>query len=123
MILPPIEEMIAGVLTIAAGIALAWDRVSKWAGSRSEKRERENILGHVIGEKNAAIQQRDHYAAQAEALQTKNLALEERLRVLAGEVEGMNNRLFILTELNTRLASSLDDARAKLEEFLEKKHP
>lgn len=114
----PVEEIIGGVLTFAAGVALAWDRISKWKSSKTEKSMRKDILENMQVERESALKQRDKAESDNERLKARNLELEERLRALASEVEGLNNRLSLLSVLNTRLAATLDSTRQTLEEYL-----
>lgn len=79
---------------------------------------RKDILENMQVERESALKQRDKAESDNERLKARNLELEERLRALASEVEGLNNRLSLLSVLNTRLAATLDSTRQTLEEYL-----
>lgn len=82
------------------------------------KKEQGDILSHIRGEKNDALKQRDEAVEMNDELRRLNRELDQKVQALHYEVEAMKNKLKLLTELNNRLASTLDLTRGRLEEYL-----
>lgn len=109
------------IATIAAAVGTAFVLVWKKVGEMKLpdfKKEQSDILAHIRGEKADAIRQRDESVALNDKLRQSNLDLDRKVIALHQEVEAMKNKLILLTELNNRLATSLDLTRTRLEEYL-----
>lgn len=116
--IPPITEVIgfmAGIVTIIILAIKKFNEIKVGGSKQTEK----DFLQYAIEEKDNALTQRNTAMIAVDNLRETNKHLETEIMKLHHELQLMRNRLSLLTELNNRLATTLDHTQERLAALLD----
>lgn len=111
-----VEEIVATITGVVTAIFLAYKKITSTKDEVAK--EQTDLFIHIRGEKADAIKERDKAESETEKLRSVNVKLETKIYELRSELSIMSSRLLLLTELNNRLSSALDETQGRLETFL-----
>ena len=78
---------------------------------------RDGVFAIMSQERQDAIRQRDSAHQMSNSLKEANQNLKDELRDFEREIEGLKNKISLLTELNRRLSVSLDAAQLQINQI------
>ena len=91
----------------------AWKKFHEIRGKAPDKKVStpDALISVIQAERAEAVRQRDEARKIAEELKTINTELRDKMRDLSDDVQDLKSQLRLITELNRRLALSLDSQR------------
>ena len=113
--LKSLETIAMSLVGVGAFFYYAWKKFQDIRGKASDKREKNStpdaLIAVIQAERAEAVRQRDEARKIAEELKTINTELRDKMRGLSDDVQDLKSQLRLITELNRRLALSLDSQR------------
>ncbi len=113
--LKSLETIAMSMVGVGAFFYYSWKKFQDIRGKAAEKKEKvsapDALIAVIQAERAEAVRQRDEARKIAEELKTINTDLQDKMRGLADDVQDLKSQLRLITELNRRLALSLDNRR------------
>ena len=113
--LKSLETIAMSLVGVGAFFYYAWKKFQDIRGKASDKKEKvsapDALIAVIQAERAEAVRQRDEARKIAEELKTINTELRDKMRGLSDDVQDLKSQLRLITELNRRLALSLDSQR------------
>lgn len=114
--LQTLETIAMSAVGFGAFMYYAWKKIQDIRGKAGDKKPashpaHESLISAIQTEREAAVRQRDEARKIAEELKTINAELRDKMRDLSDDVQDLKSQLRLITELNRRLALSLDNQR------------
>ena len=113
--LQSLETIAMSLVGVGAFFYYAWKKFQDIRGKASDKKEKvsapDALIAVIQAERAEAVRQRDEARKIAEELKTINEELRDKMRDLSDDVQDLKSQLRLITELNRRLALSLDSQR------------
>ena len=113
--LQSLETIAMSLVGVGAFFYYAWKKFQDIRGKASDKKEKvsapDALIAVIQAERAEAVRQRDEARKIAEELKTINTELRDKMRGLSDDVQDLKSQLRLITELNRRLAQSLDSQR------------
>lgn len=113
--LKSLETIAMSLVGVGAFFYYAWKKFQDIRGKASDKKEKvstpDALIAVIQAERAEAVRQRDEARKIAEELKTINTELRDKMRDLSDDVQDLKSQLRLITELNRRLALSLDSQR------------
>ena len=108
--LKSLETISMALVGAGAFFYYTWKKIQDIRGKKSEAKPNNefHLIDSVMVERDAALRQRDDAMHIADSLKAMNDELRDKMRDLVDEIENMKNKLSLISELNRRLAQSLD---------------
>lgn len=113
--LKSLETIAVSAVGFGAFLYYAWKKIQDIRGKAPDKKEKvstpDALIAVIQSERAEATRQRDEARKIAEELKTINAELRDKMRDLSDDVQDLKSQLRLITELNRRLALSLDNQR------------
>ena len=111
-----LETIAMSAVGFGAFMYYAWKKIQDIRGKAGDKKPashpaHESLISAIQIEREAAVRQRDEAREIAEELRIINEDLREKVRGLSDDIQYLKSQLSLITELNRRLAQSLDIQR------------
>lgn len=111
--LQSLETMAMSIVGVGAFFYYAWKKFQDIRGKAAEKKAAgpDALIAVIQAEREMALRQRDEAVKIAEDLKNINEELRDKVRDLSSSAKDLQSQLNLITELNRRLALSLDTQR------------
>ena len=111
--LKSLETIAVSAVGFGAFVYYAWKKIQDIRGKAPDKKVStpDALIAVIQAERAEAVRQRDEARKIAEELKTINTELRDKMRGLSDDVQDLKSQLRLITELNRRLALSLDSQR------------
>lgn len=113
--LESLETIAMSLVGVGAFFYYGWKKVQDIRIEAPDKKEKvsapDALIAVIQAERAEAVRQRDEARKIAEELKTINTELRDKMRALSDDAQYLKSQLRLITELNRRLALSLDRQR------------
>lgn len=112
------EMVVAAAVGLGYSAWMFWKKLKEIREQKSltkqPRSDQSEILSLMAKEREIALSQRDQAQALSENLREVNQTLRNEMREFQIEIEGLKNKISLLSELNRRLSVSLDSAQMEI---------